>query len=99
MPVLENADLDGKVIALFGLGDQIRYANHFVDAMGQLYKLITAKGLDVIGKVDPSEYNFADSEAIIDGQFAGLPVDEEFQPDLTDERISRWLEKILPEFK
>ena len=99
MPVLEKADLDGKVIALYGLGDQIRYANHFVDAMGQLYKLLSAKGMDVIGRVDPLEYNFEDSEALINGQFIGLPLDEDFQPELSEDRVSRWLEKILPEFR
>lgn len=95
---LEEADLKSKKIAIFGLGDQVRYPDNFVDAMGELYSVIAKKGGDTIGKVDPSGYNFSDSHALIEGKFAGLPVDEEFEPDLTDKRIGDWVEAILPLF-
>ena len=35
MNTLEKSDIGEKTVALFGLGDQIRYADHFVDAMGE----------------------------------------------------------------
>lgn len=94
---LTEADLKGKKFAIFGLGDQIRYPDHFADAMGDLYEILVEKGFDTVGKVDTSGYQFNDSKALIDGQFVGLPIDEDFQSDLTDSRISEWLEVVLPE--
>jgi len=95
---LESADLSGKVIALFGLGDHIRYPDHFVDAMGELYRIISGKGVEPVGKVDTTGYEFNDSLAVIGGKFVGLPIDEVFESDLTDERIREWVSEIIKEF-
>lgn len=95
---LEKADLQGNKIAIFGLGDQVRYPNHFADAMGEIYEVISAKGVDTIGKVSSEGYQFTDSKAFINDLFVGLPIDEDFQADLTDERLKKWLEDILPQF-
>jgi len=92
---LTDADLKGKKVAIFGLGDQIRYPDHFVDAMGDLYEILREKGLDTVGKVDPSGYQFTNSNALVDGHFVGLPIDEDFQSDMTDSRIREWLDTIL----
>lgn len=95
---LDKADLKGKKIAIFGLGDHIRYADHFVDAIGDIYEKIAAQGVDTIGKVDPSDYHFNDSKALVGGVFVGLPIDEEFESDRTDERIEKWIKDILQQF-
>ncbi|MGC9343837.1 MAG: flavodoxin domain-containing protein, partial [Bacteroidales bacterium] len=34
VPALEELDLKGKKIAIFGLGDQVKYSENFVDAIG-----------------------------------------------------------------
>ena len=99
MPELEKADLEGKKIAIFGLGDHVRWPNHFVDAMGQLYQLLSEKGMDTVGKVNPGDYSFEESEALIDGLFVGLPIDEDFEPELTDERIQNWVKQLIAEFE
>lgn len=99
LPELEKADLHGKRIAVFGLGDHVRWPNHFVDAMGELYHLLQEKGIDTIGKVSPDDYTFNESEALIEGMFVGLPVDEDFEPDLTDRRIIAWVKQINSEFE
>jgi flavodoxin I len=75
---LTDADLTGKKFAIFGLGDQIRYPDHFVDAMGDLYEILSDKGSDTVGKVDPAGYQFTDSKALLNGKFVGLPLDEDF---------------------
>jgi flavodoxin I len=93
---LTDADLTGKKFAIFGLGDQIRYPDHFVDAMGDLYEILSDKGSDTVGKVDPAGYQFTDSKALLNGKFVGLPLDEDFQSDLTDSRIRAWLGVVLP---
>lgn len=98
LPLLEKANLENKVIALFGLGDHITYALHFVDALGILGKTLLKKNANIVGRCDTDDYDYKDSEAVIDGQFIGLPLDEDFEADKTDERLQSWLNRILPEF-
>lgn len=97
-PNISKVDYSGKTIAIFGLGDSVTYSNHFVNAMGVLAKELLKNGAAIVGKVDPSSYEFDESEAIFDGMFIGLPIDEDFQPELTDERISNWVNDIKPAF-
>lgn len=89
--VVSSYDFTGKKIAIFGLGDHITYAYHFVDSMGLLAKTIRNQGGELFGKVSPEGYTFQDSEAIVDGQFIGLPVDEDFESELTEERVTAWI--------
>lgn len=97
-PNISKVDYSGKTVAIFGLGDHVTYSSHFVNAMGVLAKELLKNGATIVGKVDPSSYEFDESEAIIDGMFIGLPIDEDFQPELTDERISNWVNSIKPAF-
>lgn len=99
-PEVRKVDFSNKTIAIFGLGDHITYADYFVNAMGVLAKEILKESPSVkfIGQVDPSDYEFEDSEAIIDGKFIGLPVDEDFEPELTDERVTDWVKTIKADF-
>jgi len=96
---VEKVNYSNKVIAMFGLGDQITYDLHFVDALGTVAEIILPKGAKIVGKVDTEGYDFRESEALKDGQFIGLPVNEDFEPELTDERVNNWVEKIKGEFK
>ena len=97
-PNISKVDYSGKTIAIFGLGDSVTYSNHFVNAMGVLAKELLKNGATIVGKVDPASYEFDESEAIFDGMFIGLPIDEDFQPELTDERVSNWVDSIKPAF-
>lgn len=97
-PSISKVDYTNKTVAIFGLGDHVTYSSHFVNAMGMLAKELLKKGATIVGQVDPSNYEFEDSEAIIDGKFIGLPLDEDFEPELTDERISNWVKSIKPAF-
>lgn len=97
-PNISKVDYSGKTVAIFGLGDSVTYSNHFVNAMGVLAKELQKNGATIVGKVDPSSYEFEESEAIFDGMFIGLPIDEDFQPELTDERVSSWVKVIKPAF-
>jgi len=93
-----GADYTNKTVAIFGLGDHITYPGHFVDAMGTLAKAIMKKNAKIVGQVSTENYEFDDSEAVIDGKFIGLPVDEDFEPEQTGERINNWLNDIKPYF-
>lgn len=99
-PEIAQADFTDKVVAIFGLGDHITYPGHFVNAMGRLYQEIkkTSPTALVVGSVDPATYDFEESEAVIDGKFIGLPVDEDFEPEMTDERITTWVSQVKEAF-
>jgi flavodoxin I len=97
-PNISKVDFSGKTVAIFGLGDHITYSSYFVNAIGVLAKELLKKGAKIVGEVDPSGYEFDDSEAVMNGKFVGLPVDEDFEPELTDERVTNWVNSIKPAF-
>ena len=65
--------------------------------MGELYNGIKDSGAHFIGSVDTDGYTYDDSEAVIDGRFIGLPLDEINEEDKTDSRIEEWLSAISAE--
>ncbi len=98
LPDLSSEDLNGKKVALFGLGDAEAYADSFVDGIGTIYEEIKNKGAEIIGHVETEGYKFDDSRAVFDGKFIGLPLDEDNEDDLTETRIDSWLKELLPKF-
>lgn len=95
----EKLDLSGKTVAFFGLGDQEGYGEYFVNGMGTLHEAALKSGANVVGDGWPTEgYDYEDSEAVKDGGFVGLALDEDNQDDLTEERIQKWVEMIKPHF-
>ncbi len=99
-PEVGKVDYSNKTIAIFGLGDHITYPEHFVNAMGVLAKEIRKENVNakIVGQVDPAGYEFEGSEAVVDGKFVGLPIDEDFEPELTDERVASWVSAIKVDF-
>lgn len=93
---LETANLEGKNVALFGLGDAEAYSDTFVDGMGTLYNAIRSKACNIVGKVSIDGYTFDASMAQVDDQLVGLALDEDNESQLTGERISRWMESLRP---
>ena len=94
IPALENADVSGKLIALYGLGDQDKYPQRFADALINLYTPLKKQGASIIGAWSTDGYSFEQSRSVLDGKFVGLVIDHAFQGMLTDQRISDWLEQI-----
>ena len=94
--ILENMDLQGKKVALFGLGDQESYPDTFADAMGKLCDSLLKTGCEITGFWPTKGYTFTESAALRKGNFAGLVLDEENKPELTDQRIEEWLQGIFP---
>jgi flavodoxin I len=89
-----DLDFSGKTVALYGLGDQEGYGDEFVDAMGIIYDQVIAKGAKVVGNWPVDGYDFESSNAVRDGSFVGLAIDEDNQDDMTEERIAAWCEDI-----
>jgi flavodoxin I len=99
LPSLEGKDFSGVTIALYGLGDQETYPNHFVDGIRHLYDFFTAAGARVVGGCDTESYDFQRSKAVVGDRFLGLALDQHLQKLLTDQRIEAWLDQILPELR
>jgi flavodoxin I len=97
MEMLQEQDMEGKTVALFGLGDQQNYPDSFCDGMGKIYELLQNKGIKFIGAWPPDDYDFTTSKALIDEQLVGLALDEDNEPDLTDYRLKKWVEQIKTE--
>lgn len=93
---LDESDFSGKTIALVGLGDQDTYSDTFCDALYHLYD--KAKGGKIIGKTSTNGYNFDDSKAVDGDKFVGLALDEDNQDDLSDDRITNWVNEIKSQF-
>jgi flavodoxin II len=98
-PDIADLNLSGKIIALYGMGDQIGYTDWFQDALGMLHEQVIAQDGFVIGFWDNQGYEFAASKALSkdNSQFVGLALDEDNQYQLSDERISQWCQQIQRE--
>ncbi|MEJ6474029.1 flavodoxin FldB [Pseudoalteromonas piscicida] len=98
---IEAVNLNGKVIALFGMGDQQGYGEWFQDALGMLHDKVAPQDVTFIGYWPNSDdYEFEASKALTDDQshFVGLALDEDSQYDKSDERIATWIEQIMTEY-
>lgn len=89
--VVKSGNLSGKRVALFGCGDSASYSDTFCGGMKELYDAAVAAGATVVGAVPTDGYTFDDSDAVVDGQFVGLALDDVNEDDKTSERISAWL--------
>lgn len=98
LPEIAKVDYSDKTIAVFGLGDHVTYSHGFVDHIGLLGKELMEHGAVLVGPVDTDGYEFEDSDAVVDGKFIGLPLDEDFEPELTDERLEAWAKDIQEDF-
>ena len=94
--VLKSADLPGKTVALFGCGDCESYGDTFCGGMAEIFNAAQSAGATIVGQVSTDGYTFDDSEAVVDGQFVGLALDEVNEDDKTEARIDAWLEQIKP---
>ena len=97
---IKALQLAGKSVAIFGLGDQLGYADWFQDALGMLHDELIILDCDIIGYWPNQGYEFTASKALTeDGSFfVGLSLDDENQFDQTDERISAWCAQIIEEW-
>lgn len=95
------ADLNGKMVALFGLGDQFGYGDFFLDAMGWLQEKLEPTGASLIGYWPTDGYEFEASRALNEDKtlFCGLAIDEDQQFELTDKRVSDWIRQIVNEYE
>jgi flavodoxin I len=97
LPGLVGLDFSGIRVALFGLGDQEQYPDHFLSAMMDLHEFFTAAGAEMIGGSPTAGFEFNSSRAAVGDRFVGLALDQHLQHLLTEQRIDDWLDEVVPQ--
>ncbi len=94
-------ELSGKIVALYGMGDQVGYSEWFQDALGMLHQQLEPTDAYLTGYWPNEGYEFTGSKALTEDQqyFVGLSLDDESQYQLTDERIEQWVKQLNDEIK
>ena len=95
---LTKVDFKDQTVALFGLGDQVGYGNNFVDALGMMAGPVLKGGGKLIGKVPTKLYDYELSQGEDgEGNFWGLPIDEDNEPTHSPQRIMEWVAQLKKE--
>ena len=94
----KELDFSGITAAFFGCGDQVGYADNFLDAIGLLGKPFMENGGTLIGRWPTEEYDYDNSLAEDGDEFLGLGLDNDNEEELTEERLIIWAELIKDEF-
>ena len=96
----KKIDFTGVNVALFGLGDQYGYSYNYVDGVGILAEVVLKNGGNVFGHWPNKGYQFDESRGLIDQEtFYGLALDEDNEPEYTEQRINGWVTKIRGELE
>lgn len=98
VPALEDMNMEGKKVAIFGLGDQVKYDENFADGVGLLAHLFESLGAQLCGFTSPEGYEYTRSAAYRDGKFLGLVIDVENQSEKTKGRVEEWVKQLKQEF-
>lgn len=99
LPELRTLNLKGKKVAIFGLGDQVKYPDNFVDGMGLLADVFQEDGADLVGFTSIRGYTFEHSAALRGDRWCGLVIDLDNQPDQAEQRVKEWCKQIKTEFE
>ena len=62
--------------------------------MAEIYKAVKDRGNLIVGTVPTDGYTYDDSDAVVDGQFVGLAIDEMNEADKTGTRVESWMNEI-----
>jgi flavodoxin I len=98
LPGISELNFRNIKVALYGLGDQVTYAENFVDEMGIMYDWLIAREAEIIGFWPTDGYSFKRSAALRQGMFVGLALDEDTQYGLTSSRVGKWVKNLKKEF-
>lgn len=98
LPELRTMDLKGKKVAIFGLGDQVRYPENFADGIGLLAEVFEEDGAALVGFTSSEGYTFERSRALRGNLCCGLVIDLDNQSDQAKKKIKDWCEQVKKEF-
>lgn len=94
---MQNLDLKGKKVGVFGLGDQESYAENYADATGELHDVFELLGCQMMGYTSQEGYEHEDSKAIRGDKFCGLLCDMVNQEELSEGRVKNWIAQLKVE--
>ena len=97
-PEMGSLNLSGRKVAIYGAGDQYGYSNSFVDAIGIIGDKVIQQGGDLVGWWPSEGYEYEYSRGAVEGVFMGLPIDQDNQPERTEQRTTDWIFWVLEEF-
>lgn len=96
----KTIDFSGKIVAMYGLGDQYGYDEYFVDGLGILGKVIIENGGKIIGMWPTEGYEYDKSKGEFTKElFYGLALDEDNQMEMTSDRINAWIPQVVRELE
>jgi flavodoxin long chain len=96
---IEEISFEDKKVAIVGLGNSFIYPSHFANDMAELHENFEKKNAKIFGFVDAKDYDFTESDAVNEeGYFCGLAIDEDNEPELTPERLEKWIQQLEPDF-
>jgi flavodoxin II len=95
-PLFKDLQFSGKICAIFGQGNQEGYDEWFQDGLSDVYGVLVARGAQIIGLWPNIGYHFKKSKGLTDDgkYFLGLTLDDDNQPELTEQRIQQWTTQI-----
>jgi flavodoxin long chain len=96
---LKRADLAGKSVAVFALGDQVVWSATFVDSMAVIHDAAAGRGAVMLGYWPTEGYEFDRSQSVRGGRFLGLALDRINQRGMSAARIGRWVSQLLIEMR
>ncbi len=97
LPSFAKMDFSGKKVAIFALGNSASYSTSFAESMKVVYDELHDK-VEIVGQVPDEGYTYDSSSAVEDGVWVGLPLDEDNEYDMTEERLEKWVEQLKKEF-
>ena len=95
---LGTVNFSSRKVAMYGCGDQFGYSNSFIDALGIVGDVVVAKGGQIVGWWPDDEYEYEYSRGAFEKTFMGLPVDNDNQPEQTEQRVVNWTYWVMEEF-
>ena len=99
VPAIEDMNLSGKTIAIYGAGNQKEYSENFVDAIGIMANILESRGAKIVGATSVEGYSFESSKAKREDKFIGLALDFENQHKLNNDRVKNWCNQLIKEFQ
>jgi len=92
--VLKFANLKGKKIAIFGIGNSLIYPNSFADSIGVIFEALEGKGVTFVGEFPTNGYQFNSSLSIFEDKFVGLPLDDNSDEAQNKLRTALWTDLL-----
>lgn len=90
-------DFTDKTVAIVGLGDSASFSDSFAESIYLLHVELKDK-VKIVGETPDEGYTYDDSQAVVDGKWLGLALDEDNEYDETEERLTKWVEQLKKEF-